>query len=141
MHEAEVAAQAERAVEQANSIRVYEDDEDYPYAEMKRRKATRLAAEAKRAAEARRHNFLGVEMRLGLVEQATEACAALDYVVGEAGQLMGHAAFLHATVNTAFLTAALEGCVALPAVLTFGFVSPLYLISLPVASFSGIQDQ
>lgn len=41
------------------------------------------------------------------MQQATETCASLDYSVGEAGELRAHAAFLHATVNTSFLEAAL----------------------------------
>ena len=68
---------------------------------------------AKEAAKARRHNFLGIEMRLGLVQQATETCSSLDYSVGEAGELRAHAAFLHATVNTSFLEAALAKYVSL----------------------------
>ena len=74
---------------------------------MKQRKAARAARAAKEAAKARRHNFLGVELRLGLVEQAMEACAALDYDLGEVGELRAHAAFLHAMADATFLEAAL----------------------------------
>ena len=120
LHEAEVAAEAEQAFATARSAPVV--DEDDPYAAMKQRKAEKAAQIAKEAAQARRHNFLGIEMRLGLVEQGTDACAALHHFVGEHGQLRQHAAFLHATVNTAFLAAALESypgpvalfCVQLP---------------------------